>query len=144
MYMFMKLFKSKKSSLIIYCLINTILILLSLLLMIINIYELTMVFGISFIFNGIYLLLILNFGDGNDKLKNGKGVFTFSALRYIIEIVNLILCSLLIFFIKPLNTNEGFDKLRFIFILGSLISYFVSIVIFYLNAKAREEDVSVK
>ncbi len=131
------LFKTKKSTFISYSVICLILIAISLLFLLINCYEVTMILSVTSFVNLFYLLLILYFGaDPKTKiLAKGKNVAIFTVLRTLIAILSLTFATLCLLFTK----NAMFDsKYRMLFILISLVPYFLAIGSFNFYSKLGE------
>jgi len=137
-----KLFKTHKGTLITYLVFNGLVLLLSFLFFLSNIYEASFVLGVSTIFDAGYLYLILNFGKNREeekRLNNSKNVLVFTILRTMIEVVSLGVCALGIYFIPSLITNDTYAKLRYVFVFLGLIPYFSAVFMFYLNSKIEEQ-----
>jgi len=136
------LFKTKKNTLITYIVLNSIILLLSFVFLVWNIYELSFVLGVSIFFDTIYLYLILNFGKNREN-KNGldknKNILAFTFLRTMIEVVSLATCALGMYFIPSLILSDIYTKLRYAFILLGLIPYFSAVLMFYLNSKTEDQ-----
>jgi len=132
---------NKRNTVLLYIGITVLITLLSLFLLLINIYEASLVLGISSVFNLFYLLIVLFFGASNDPkkgLSNGKNAFVFVVLRSMIEVVCLALCAVCVYFIPALRGGDTFARFRVLFIALSLIPYSITLVLFYLNAKGGE------
>lgn len=138
-----KVFKTRLRTLLSFIVAMAIISCMTLFFLFINCYEVSMVLGISSLFNFFYLMLILNYGANSEEKELSKGgkVFLFTSLRSLIEIFCLIVCALAIYFTK----NSVFDsKYRFLFILFSLIPYFIAIWFFSIHSKIGEDRVFVK
>lgn len=133
---------NKGKALILYSLILFILLILSCFSLFFKAWEPICSIGVAGIFNFLYLYLILYFGadnSGRTSLKKGSNVLLFNILRTLIVFVGIIVIGLLIYFVPSLNSNEFFIKYRLLFILLSLIPYFLSIGIYYFFTKRDEE-----
>lgn len=138
-----KLFKRKRTTLITYAVSVVIISCLTLFLLFVNCYEASMVIGVSSFFNFFYLLLILYYGTNPEQQNLAKGgkVFVFTLIRTLIEIFSLGIATLLLYFTK----NEAFDtKYRMLFILTSLVPYFMAILYFDIHSKIGEDNDSSK
>lgn len=138
-----KLFKTKRNTLLTYIVTIIIFSCVALLLLLINCYEASMIIAASGLFNFFYLMLILYYGANpeHQNIANGGKVFVFILLRFLIEIASLGICALLLYFTK----NDAFDsKYRMLFILTSLIPYFITIGFFDIHSKLGEDNVISK
>lgn len=134
-----KLFNSKKKTLITYSIIMVVITLISFLFLLLKIYEATMVLAISTVSNFLYLFLILYYGSDENKkvLAKGKGIFLFTIMRSLIVIASLTFSTISLLFTK----NELFEqKYRMLFILISLVPYFMAIGAFNIYSKLGENN----
>lgn len=134
-----RLFKSKKATLLTYAVSVIIISCMTLFLLFINCYEASMVLGVSSLFNFFYLILILFYGTNQKEQNLAKGgkVFVFLIIRTLIEVASLAIATLLLYFTK----NDAFDnKYRMLFILTSLVPYFMAIGCFDLHSKIGEDN----
>ena len=138
-----RLFKTKKNTLLTYAVTIVFFSCLTLLFLLINCYEASMLIAASGLFNFFYLVVILYYGANPEQqnIANGGKIFVFILLRLLIEVAALATCALLLYFTK----NEIFDtKYRMLFILVSLIPYFITIGYFDIHSKLGEDDVVIK
>ena len=135
-----KLFKSKKSTLVLYSIVNLVIALASLFFLFINVYEISMVLFIATLFNVGYLALILFYGNKNEdkSLAETKSVVVFAFIRSIIEIASLVICAILIYFIPSMISDVTYNKYRILFVILNLVPYFGAIICFELNTKYGE------
>ncbi|MFA6667829.1 MAG: hypothetical protein WCS51_05720 [Bacilli bacterium] len=135
-----KLFKSKKSTLILYSIVNLVIALASLFFLLMNVYEVSMVLFIATLFNIGYLALILFYGNKNEdkSLAETKSVVVFAFIRSIIEIASLVICAILIYFIPSMISDVTYNKYRILFVILNLVPYFGAIFCFELNTKYGE------
>jgi hypothetical protein len=135
-----KLFKSKKSTLILYSIVNLVIALASLFFLLMNVYEVSMVLFIATLFNIGYLALILFYGNKNEdkSLAETKSVVVFAFIRSIIEIASLVICAILIYFIPSMISDVTYNKYRILFVILNLVPYFGAIFCFELNTKYDE------
>lgn len=135
-----KLFKSKKSTLVLYSIVNLVIALASLFFLFINVYEISMVLFIATLFNVGYLALILFYGNKNEdkSLAETKSVVVFAFIRSIIEIASLVICAILIYFIPSMISDVTYNKYRILFVILNLVPYFGAIFCFELNTKYGE------
>ncbi len=135
-----KLFKSKKSTLILYSIVNLVIALASLFFLLMNVYEVSMVLFIATLFNIGYLALILFYGNKNEdkSLAETKSVVVFAFIRSIIEIASLVICAILIYFIPSIISDVTYNKYRILFVILNLVPYFGAIFCFELNTKYGE------
>jgi len=134
-----KLFNSKKKTLITYSIIMVVITLISFLFLLLKIYEATMVLAISTVSNFLYLFLILYYGSDENKkvLAKGKGIFLFTIMRSLIVIASLTFSAISLLFTK----NELFEqKYRMLFILITLVPYFMAIGAFNIYSKLGENN----
>lgn len=136
-----KLFKSKKSTLILYSIVNLVIALASLFFLLMNVYEVSMVLFIATLFNIGYLALILFYGNKNEdkSLAETKSVVVFAFIRSIIEIASLVICAILIYFIPSMISDVTYNKYRILFVILNLVPYFGAIFCFELNTKYGEQ-----
>ncbi len=138
-----KLFGTKRNTLLTYVVTIVVFSCMTLLLLLVNCYEASMVIATAGLFNFFYLIVILYYGANPERqnIANGGKIFGFVLLRFLIETAALATCALLLYFTK----NEIFDtKYRMLFILTSLIPYFITIGYFDIHSKLGEDDGIVK
>ncbi len=138
-----KIFKTKPRTLLSFAIMVITISCMTLLLLMIKCYEVSMVMGISSLFNFFYLMLILYYGTNSEErdLSKGGKVFLFTTLRSLLEILCLVTCALTVYFTK----NDIFEsKSRFLFILFSLVPYFIAIWFFSIHSRVGEDCVSSK
>ena len=131
----MKLFKSIKSTILVYCVLVVILAGLLTIGLIFNIWELVACFGIAAFFD-LFVLMILLFQVGLDTSSTDKKtmlkITAFNVIRFLLIALG-VGGALLV-----LRLTQTENKFRYLFSLISLLPLLVSFGVFYLNLRNRQ------
>ncbi len=119
-----------KKVIILYVLIGLVVILFSLIGLFFNIYEITLVFSLTFFFS--FFTLLLNLYLSKKEEKDGVAYYlVFGLLRFLCLASGLIISGVIIHFT---SSNED-DNYRFLYLLLGLFPIFISNFLYYIRSK---------
>lgn len=137
-----QIFTSKKNVILIFFALSLVLIGISCFFLFMNIWEPILMLSTGTIFSGLYLILVLYFGNdakGLTTLNKPANMVIFTLLKSLIIFASLIVDALVLYFVKPTCLIDGYEKGRYLFILLNLATYFLSVLFYYLNVRANEQ-----
>lgn len=124
-----------------YIVINFSIAILSLFLLFAKVWEASFVLFVSSVILFFYYLIMAFYGKeqgSKTSVDSIKGAVVSTILRVFIEVLALVVSALGIYFIPSLKSTNGFEKLRFLYLLLNLVPYTSCIVIFYISSKKEE------
>jgi len=132
------IFKNSRKIFLFYALVCALLVAVGFFFYFWKIWEIHAVLFIGSVFNGIYLLVLLNWGkNAQSKMAVNKAssMVIFTVVRSALQIASLFLCAACVYYLPSSVFKSEQDKLKYFFVLLDLIPYGLAMVLCILDSK---------